>query len=231
MRAAVLILAALLVSACAATPVGEKRWLVPIPASASANGPRAPMIVWISGDGGWGKMEREVTRRFEARGAPTLGVDSLRYFAEARDPEIAANEIAAHITAYAARWDRDRIVIAGFSFGANAGPFIIRALPLQVRQRVVLAAFLAPAQRADFRVGPASWMGLELGPSVGPAMAELRPTPILCIATNRAPDGVCPAPDRDGGVTSLQLGGGHALNNQYDAIVGLILDNARTPSH
>lgn len=226
----ILLALTLLLSACATTPTAPGvRWLKPVTAIEADS--HAPLVVWISGDGGWGKMEREATWRLAAHGAPTLGVDSLRYFSTTRDPRQAAQEIAPHIERYAQAWNRSRIVIVGFSFGADVGPFIVRDLPPELRSRIVLAAFLSPGKRVAFRAGPASWMGLEFGPKVWPVMTSLRPTPVLCVGNVGVFSDVCPERNPPPGMVSVRLGGGHTLNNQYDAIVNLILENSRATAH
>jgi type IV secretory pathway VirJ component len=226
-----LLVCVLALSGCATIPTAPgQRWLVPIEASAAGDRD-APLVVWISGDGGWGRVEREVTRRLAVEGAPTLGVDSLRYFSTTRESGAAAREIADAIEHYAVVWNRSRVVLVGFSFGADVGPFIVHDLPPALRDRLALAVFLSPGKRADFAVGPASWLGLEAGPRVGPVMTSLQPTPVLCVANAGAFGDICPEYDPPHGVVSVRLAGGHTLKNQYDAIVKLILDNARLADH
>lgn len=217
------------VGACASAPqTAGAPWLLSVPATASVNTTRAapPMVVWISGDGGWGKMEREVTGRLAAQGVPTLGVDSLRYFLIKRDPHAVATKVAQAVKAMDEKWARSRIVLVGFSFGADVGPFVVRDLPADIRKRVVLAAFLSPSKRANMRASPASWLGIGIGPEVWPVMTSLQPTPVLCIGGAGVFGDICPASAPPEGMVSVRLDGGHQLENQYDAITRLILEEA-----
>jgi type IV secretory pathway VirJ component len=222
--------AVLCAGGCASAPqTAGAPWLVSVPPAtiATAGDVQPPMVVWISGDGGWGKMEREVTRRLAAQGVPILGVDSLRYFLIKRDPRAVAAKIAQAIKVQDEKWRRPRLVLAGFSFGADIGPFIVRDLPPDVRQRVVLAAFLSPSKRANMRASPASWLGIGIGPEVWPVMTALQPTPVLCIGGAGVFSDICPAEGAaPPGMVSVRLGGGHQLENQYDAIAQLILAHA-----
>ncbi len=190
---------------------------------------QAPLIVWISGDGGWGEMEREVTTRLSARGAPILGVDSLHYFIGPHSPARAAADIARRIAAADSQWGRRPIVVAGFSFGADIGPFVVARLPQDVRARVVLAAFLSPSKRLSTQVSPVSWLGFGFGPEVWPQMAALAPTPVLCVGGVGVFNDICPNGESPPGMRSVRLVGGHELHSQYDKIADLILDEARAP--
>jgi len=184
------------------------------------------MVVWVSGDGGWGKMEREVTRRLAALGVPTMGVDSLRYFIWRRGTRDAASEIASRADAQMMSWGRSRLAIVGFSFGADIGPFLVRDLPPATRARVAAAAFVSPSAKASMQVSPASWLGLGFGPPVWPTITALAPTPVLCIGGAGVFADICPAAASAPNMTSVRLDGGHLLKNQYATIAGLILRTA-----
>jgi type IV secretory pathway VirJ component len=188
--------------------------------------PDAPLIVWISGDGGWGRMEREMTRRFASAGAETVGVDSLRYFWRQRKPEIVARDIAQQI-ARMNLGDR-RVVIAGFSFGADIAPFVVQAMAPDMRDRVALTALLSPSKKVSLRVSPASWLGIGFGQRVEPVMNALAPTPVLCIGGAGVFADICPEPSAASpSVTSYRLTADHELHGQYDLMARLILDRAR----
>lgn len=189
---------------------------------AAAPGPAdAPTVVWISGDGGWGKMERQVTQRLAARGVATIGVDSLRYFARRRTPDEAAQFVAKLVRAHAGSGD---LVVVGFSFGADFGPFLVQALPADVRGRVRLAAFLSPSKKANMRVSPASWLGIGLGPPVEPVLRGLAPTPVLCVGGAGVFSDICGADHHTRTFRVVRLDGGHTFSGRYDAITNLILE-------
>ncbi|HWA23414.1 MAG TPA: AcvB/VirJ family lysyl-phosphatidylglycerol hydrolase [Caulobacterales bacterium] len=203
---------------------GPARAALPVIEIEAAQRADAPdfFVIWLTGDGGWGKMEREVSRRLAAAGAPTVGISSFRYYARPRKSADTAAAIAALVPAYAARWGKTRFVLAGFSFGAASGPFVVRALAPAAREKLALAAFLSPGARANFWAGPWSWLGVGFGPKVAPAMAALAPTPVLCIGGAGVFGDVCPQ-TAPAGMVSVHLAGGHLLTNQYDEIARLIL--------
>jgi type IV secretory pathway VirJ component len=219
---AVLLLGAAPGCATRAAP-GAPFWLVSVPAAKPA--PDAPLIIWISGDGGWGRMEKEMTRRFAAAGVETIGVDSLRYFWRERKPEVVAREIATLVAR--ADTEKRRMVIAGFSFGADIAPFVVQAMAPDLRKRVTLTALLSPSRKVSLRVSPASWLGIGFGARVEPVMNALGPTPVLCIGGAGVFADICPEPSAASpGVTSFRLTADHELHGQYDLMARLILDHA-----
>lgn len=203
---------------------GPARGALPVIEIDAAHRADAPdfFVIWLTGDGGWGRMEREVSRRLAAAGAPTVGISSLRYYARPRKSADTAAAIAQLVPAYAARWGKTRFVLAGFSFGAASGPFVVQALPRAAREKLALAAFLSPGARANFWAGPWSWLGIGFGPKVAPVITVLAPTRVLCIGGAGVFGDVCPR-TAPAGMVSVHLAGGHLLTDQYDEIARLII--------
>jgi type IV secretory pathway VirJ component len=221
-----LLIALAMLTAPAAVAAPPPEWAVTTTAAAEAPA-RDLAVIWISGDGGWGKMEKEVTSRLAAAGVPTFGVSALRYFSSSRDPKVAAAEIAAAAASWLTQTKRSKVAFVGFSFGADIGPFLVRDMPQAMREKLVLAAFLSPSEKANFQVSPASWMGIGLGPPVWPVMTALAPTKVLCIGGAGVFEDICPNGPAPTGMISVRLPGGHTLDNQYDAITRLILTESK----
>ncbi len=120
---------------------------------------------------------------------------------------------------------KDTFVLAGFSFGAASGPFVVKALPAEIRPQLALAAFLSPGVRANFWAGPWSWVNLGFGPRVLPVMTQLGPTPVLCIGDAGVFEDICPK-SPSAGMTSVPAEGRHLLTDQYDEITRLIIQTA-----
>ena len=104
-----------------------------------------------------------ICRRLAAAGEPVVGVDALRYFfLRRRSPEAAAADLALIIDHYAAAWGRPKVILAGYSFGADGLPLIVEQLPPQARARVRLVALVSPTARADMLFDGLSWFDLTL---------------------------------------------------------------------
>jgi pimeloyl-ACP methyl ester carboxylesterase len=77
-------------------------------------------------------LARSVAEYLNSLGLPVVGFDSLSYFWKARDPEGLALDLARVIEGYAAQWSCDKIILVGYSFGADVLPFAMTRLPLAV---------------------------------------------------------------------------------------------------
>ncbi len=196
--------------------------LVEIPAKAAPSPPLAGRLaVLLSGDGGWASLDRSIADSFARRGIPVVGIDSLRYFWSGRKPEEAAGDVAAVIDNYLARWRLDRVDLVGFSFGADALPFIANRLPAATAARLASITLIEPSQSASFEIHVADWLpgvttqGLPLAPEI----RQLKPAP-LCLhgdAEAQSPCSLVPA----GQVA--RIGSGHHLGGDGEPIVARIL--------
>ena len=111
----------------------------------------------ITGDGGWASLDQQVSAELALRGISVVGLSSLRYFWHSRTPELAAHDVAEVLRHYLAQWRRTRIVLIGYSFGANVLPFIVNRLPQDLRARVISVNLLAPEVNARFQASVAGW--------------------------------------------------------------------------
>ncbi|MGE3141845.1 MAG: AcvB/VirJ family lysyl-phosphatidylglycerol hydrolase, partial [Hyphomonadaceae bacterium] len=50
-------------------------------------------VIWISGDGGWSSLERDITQTTAQQGVPTAALNTLLYFARKRSAQQTAREI------------------------------------------------------------------------------------------------------------------------------------------
>jgi type IV secretory pathway VirJ component len=189
-----------------------------------AGGASDSFVVLYSGDSGWGAAAQGFAVALASRGAPVIGVDSLRYFIRRRSPADAAADLAALIDRYAARWNRREAILVGYSFGADALPLIVQALPAPERARVRLVALISPAARGDLAFRVVSWFDMTLPGArpLAPALATLPPIPALCIEASRDPRAAC---DRfpSALITSVRLPGDHRYGGEYDAVADAII--------
>ena len=182
------------------------------------------LAIFYSGDNGWAKVDRKVSTELAAAGMPVVGVDALRYYMQQRSLTEATNDLASIIDHYARLWNRRRIVLVGYSFGADGLAEIAQGLSPAVRARVRLVALIGPGPKAELVFRPTSWINVY-GPaatSVPEALAHLKDVPSVCIYGDQDPVSACPR--FPAGVTALAtVPGGHRYKGQYTAIANIIL--------
>jgi len=117
-----------------------------------------PMLIGISGDGGWRGLVDNMSNGFSEKGVPVVGIDALRYFWKYVSPEKVADDVSKIIVNYTKVWKKSKVVLMGYSFGANIIPFIIDRLPADIKSKVSMAIMLSPDDHADFEFHFASWL-------------------------------------------------------------------------
>lgn len=118
----------------------------------SSNPASHKMVVLLSGDGGWLGFNDTLAVGFAKRGYHVIGFNSRTYFWHQRDPDQTANDLAKLINKYAAQWKIKRIVLNGYSFGADVVPFIYNRLPNELKGKVSKLQLLSPFLSTDFKV-------------------------------------------------------------------------------
>lgn len=94
----------------------------------AAPAPARPLVVVLSGEGGWRAFDHKLATWLSEAGFWTGGFDAMKYFWRAQDDRAAlAADIRAHAAALAraAGLPADaRVVLVGFSFGADLAPWV-----------------------------------------------------------------------------------------------------------
>lgn len=190
-----------------------------------ASGSDSDMLTLLmTGDGGWAGIDRELSRVLASRGIPVIGFNTLKYFWQKRTPAEVSAAVARVLRHYLVAWKRERIVLVGYSFGADVMPFVIEGLPPDLRQRIVSVSLLGLSEYASFEVHVADWLpGVSSNDSpVLPQLAKLHGLRVLCVYGEGEKDTLCPQLANTG-ITALRVGQGHHFSGQYDAIADAIL--------
>lgn len=193
-----------------------------------AAGDADAFAVFISGDGGWAGLDKDVAGVLVSRGIGVVGLDSLKYFWKRRTPEEGGRDLERIIRHYMQAWDKKRVLLIGYSLGADAlGPFT-ENLPPDLRSKVVLAALLCPGQKAELEFHVTDWLesdDLSLGFPLLPVIKRLRDVPVLCVYGQEDAEGLCPL--LGGSEAKVRpLPGGHHFEGDYESVARTILQEA-----
>lgn len=191
--------------------------------------PGEVMAVIYSGDGGWRDIDKQIGEALAAAGVPVIGVDSLRYFWRARTPEQVGADLARILDTYSTRWQRPRVMLVGYSFGAGILPFAYNRLPADQSARVVQLSLLGVEPRAAFEFSVGGWLGDEPPPGSPEVLPELQRIPaamLQCVMGEDEPHSLCRDPAL-AGVEIIRTSGGHHFDGDYQALARRLLDGAR----
>jgi type IV secretory pathway VirJ component len=199
--------------------------LVEVPAAGSGE----TFAVIISGDGGWAGIDRSLAEALAPRGIPVVGLDALRYFWTRRTPDGAARDLARIVEHYQAAWQKRRVLLIGYSLGADVLPFLATRLPPALMERTAAIALLGPGHHTAFEFHVTEWLpgGAHNAPyAVLPEVQKLTGTKILCLYGADDTDTICPALDPKA-FEVVELPGGHHFGGDYARLATIILQAAR----
>jgi len=196
--------------------------VVEVPASASASHSDS-LAIMFSGDGGWAGLDQGVAASLAAQGFPVVGVDSLRYFWTARTPDGLAADTDRLIRYYLAHFAKQRVLLIGYSQGADVLPFALNRLPAATRAHVALAAVLGISAHALFEFHLSSWVSdSDSGPATLPELERLHDLRVLCIYGSDEDDSPC-TKLRGTGAVVVELQGGHHFDGDYAGLARRII--------
>jgi type IV secretory pathway VirJ component len=194
-----------------------------------ASGSAPEFALLLTGDGGWAGLDQELAARLAASGVPTVALNSLKYFWTARSPQQTARDVTRVLQHYFTAWNKQRVLLVGYSFGADVLPFVVNRLPAELRQRVASVSLLGIDGNASFEVHVSDWVGGDNdGPPTRPEVAALSHLPVLCIYGEGEADSICPDLPPSA-VVREEIGKGHHFSGDYATLAEHILRFARSP--
>ena len=207
----------------AASGIGE----LPLAEVPAADPHRDAFAILYSGDGGWRDLDRTLAGVLASKGMSVVGVDVLRYYWKQKAPAVAAADLARIMRYYQQRWQRHKVVLIGFSFGADVLPFLISRLPSELRSDLSLVSLLSPERRTAFEVETTGWLGVHnnAGMPVGPELLKLSGIHLQCIyGRDEAGDSLCTTPAAAAlGAAVLAKSGSHHFDQNYGQLADDIL--------
>ena len=185
--------------------------------------PAELLALILSGDGGWAGLDKEVAQALADHGIPVAGLDSLRYFWSARTPQGLAGDLDRMIRYYLGHFGKQRVLLIGYSQGADVLPFAVNRLAPATRAHIALAVLMGMSEHAVFEFHVSNWISNDnSGPATMPEVNRITGIPVLCIYGEGDNDSLCPKLDADK-VRIVKLPGGHHFNGDYAGLAREIL--------
>ncbi len=198
--------------------------LAEVPAPAAQ---RDAFAIIYSGDGGWRDLDRSLAGVLASKGMSVVGVDVLRYYWTQKAPALAASDLARIMRYYQQRWQKQKVVLIGFSFGADVLPFLVSRLPADLSADVSLLSLLSPERHTAFEVETTGWLGVHnnAGMPIAPELQKLSALHLQCIyGRDEAADSLCTTSAAGAsGAMVLARSGGHHFDQNYGELADQIL--------
>ncbi|MBD1552870.1 virulence factor family protein [Pseudomonas typographi] len=176
------------------------------------------VTLFLSGDGGWRDLDKDVAGDMAQLGYPVVGIDTLRYYWQHKAPEESAEDLAEVMEYYRHKWGAKHFILAGYSFGADVLPAIYNRLGEDDKKRVDGMILLAFARSGSFEIEVEGWLGQEGKEApTGPEMAKLPAGKVLCVyGEEETGESGCTEATAVG--QKLKLPGGHHFDENYPAL-------------
>ncbi len=179
------------------------------------------MALFISGDGGWYSFEQNLANLLAEKGISTVGLDAKKYFWNRRTLEESARDISDLLEVFMSKWQKNEILLIGYSMGAEVLPFIIDKLPDNLRQKIKKTILLSPNEKGDFEIHLSNMIGLGNFENTYNVVDELKKisnmVPVHLI-TGMEENSSLPAKLSETSVQFATVPGDHHYNNDSHAI-------------
>jgi type IV secretory pathway VirJ component len=199
--------------------------LIEVPATgpAATQAGTDTFAILLSGDGGWAGLDKKVAAALAGQGVEVVGLDTLRYFWSKRTPQGLAADLDRIVRYYASHWKRRRVVLVGYSQGANVLPASFNRLPESSRRMVAQLVLIGLEHKAAWQFHVSNWIGPPAdGQPVLPEASKLSADTTLCLYGEGDTNSLCPDLPQES-VTAEEMPGGHHFNGDYDELAAKIL--------
>lgn len=213
--------------ACSAGRLRE----LPLTERPASGGEATTLVVLLTGDGGWAAADEELAAGLRAKGASVVGLNMRAYLGARKTPQAAANDVSCIVESYSARWRLSRLMLIGYSRGADIAPFVVNRWPAELRDRLTMVALLSLSKHANFQFHLIDLIrdsAREDDIPVGPELERLRGLRIVCIHGSDDTASGC----QEGDPTLMRVivrPGGHRLNDGMDLVMEALLPGLVRP--
>ena len=181
-----------------ATSRGDQALRIYAPSAKDGETAARPLVLVLSGEGGWRAFDHQLATWLSGAGYWVGGIDCLRYFWKPQDDRAALSAdvalFASALTQAAGARADARVVLAGFSFGADLAPWIAGA---KVRsQRIAALIMIGPDPRGSLEVRVTEILGFAPKGhtfDTASALADARAIPVLFVHGGKDDDSAAPA--------------------------------------
>ncbi len=182
------------------------------------------MAIIYSGDGGWAGIDRDIAGQLSLAGIPVVGVDSLSYFWTARTPAGAGHDLGQLINAFSQHWGRPHVLLIGYSFGADAMPYMVDHLDAAAKAKISRVSLLGFSSTADFQFHLGSWLNISSDTSLPtlPAVAQMKGMSVQCVRGATEAGSACAAIPH-GVAEQYVVPGDHHFNRNAPLLTRIIL--------
>lgn len=122
------------------------------PVHAQYKNSNKPILVFLTGDGGWNTFSIDLANEFNRLGYAVLSLDTRKYFWTQKTPAQFGADMSIIMDHYLEAWKKDNFCVVGYSFGAEVGAFLPNHLADQTADKLKSMVLLSPGYSNSFEV-------------------------------------------------------------------------------
>lgn len=177
-------------------------------------------VILYTGDGGWRQLDVQLAKFFNSKYIPLVGIDSRSYFWSRKSKKQIGNDLRLIMNKYRAKWKKDKVVLIGYSFGADISPFAYVNIPEKRRKEIKKIILVAPSEHAQFEIKLISYLYTPTdGAPVKKEIDQIDSKKLYVICDDNE-NALCNQLNNH--VEHTFLGGGHHFNSNYKKLQALV---------
>lgn len=111
-----------------------------------------PVVVYLSGDGGWNSFSEDLMLELQKNGYSTIALDTRKYFWTQKTPDQFARDMKIILGVYLKAWNKDSFSLLGYSFGADVSAFLPSRLGGELGPQLNSHILLSPGLSTSYVV-------------------------------------------------------------------------------
>lgn len=189
------------------------------------------LVILLTGDGGWADADEKVANGLRARGAAVVGLNMRSYLGDRKSPDRVAADVACLAELYGRRWRRTRLMLLGYSRGADIAPFVASRWPAALREKLNMVALVSLALNANFKfhfIDLLRDIKRDDDVPVIPQIAKLRGLRVICVYGVHEDTSGCRGADPLL-MQSFGRPGGHRLTDGFEGVAEILSAGLHPP--
>lgn len=178
-------------------------------------------VLLFSGDGGWKTIDQSITANLKEKKVPVVALNIMKYLWSEKRPLQIAKDLELLIDTYLKKWNKQNVVIIGYSMGAEVLPFALNLTNIYYLAKVKDLILIAPSQRTLFKIKMKNYIVDDNeGQEVFPEIRRLKLSNKYCICDDKKYS-LCNL-GLDGMMEYSVLRGGHHFDGDFRPLNKLI---------
>lgn len=156
------------------------------PVSAWNSNSEKPVIFYLSGDAGFNTFSKTFAQELHRYGYDVFALNTKKYFWHKKTPDQASRDTETFLKQVIKNRKNKKIIIIGYSYGADAAPFIYNRFDTDFQKNIQDLIIIGPSQVNDFEIHLKEYITgeMEYGYSVIAEINRIKNVPFTLVLSD-----------------------------------------------